>query len=220
MIISHSRRFILVKSRKTASTSLQRAIVPQLEARDIWTPVSIPPDTAVAGVAPSVAVNPVATPVVANWRMQLAALPAAMADVPPVMPDDAVAAAPPVAEIAAAPDRAQGEVLLGTFEQRYRDGDLAAFMVLFSAEASSGPDDIADIRRDYRRLFQRTRSREIAFSQARWRMGDDTLNVRLRYRTELGYGGSHAPAVRHGGLELAMALEDGQPRIVQYLLLE
>lgn len=43
MIISHSRRFILVKSRKTASTSLQRAIVPQLEARDIWTPVSIPP---------------------------------------------------------------------------------------------------------------------------------------------------------------------------------
>lgn len=43
MIISHARRFILVKTRKTASTSLQRAIVPQLGPRDIWTPVSIPP---------------------------------------------------------------------------------------------------------------------------------------------------------------------------------
>ena len=30
MIISHSRRFILVKSRKTASTSIERAIIPQL----------------------------------------------------------------------------------------------------------------------------------------------------------------------------------------------
>jgi hypothetical protein len=30
MIISHSRRFIFVKCRKTASTSLEREIVPQL----------------------------------------------------------------------------------------------------------------------------------------------------------------------------------------------
>lgn len=43
MIISHSRRFILVKSRKTASTSIERAIIPQLEDRDVWTPISIPP---------------------------------------------------------------------------------------------------------------------------------------------------------------------------------
>lgn len=43
MIISHSRRFILVKSRKTASTSVERAIIPQLGAQDIWTPISIPP---------------------------------------------------------------------------------------------------------------------------------------------------------------------------------
>jgi hypothetical protein len=43
MIISHSRRFILVKSRKTASTSLERAIIPQLAAHDVCTPISIPP---------------------------------------------------------------------------------------------------------------------------------------------------------------------------------
>ncbi|MEI7597804.1 MAG: hypothetical protein WCJ41_00645 [Aestuariivirga sp.] len=43
MIISHSRRFILVKSRKTASTSIERAIIPQLDGNDIWTPISIPP---------------------------------------------------------------------------------------------------------------------------------------------------------------------------------
>lgn len=43
MIISHSRRFILVKSRKAASTSLERAIIPQLGPADIYTPISIPP---------------------------------------------------------------------------------------------------------------------------------------------------------------------------------
>ena len=43
MIISHSRRFILVKSRKAASTSVERAIIPQLDPGDVWTPISIPP---------------------------------------------------------------------------------------------------------------------------------------------------------------------------------
>lgn len=43
MIISHSRQFILVKSRKTASSSLQAAIVPMLTKEDIWTPMSLPP---------------------------------------------------------------------------------------------------------------------------------------------------------------------------------
>lgn len=43
MIISHERRFILVKSRKTASTSIERAIIPQLGGQDVWTPISIPP---------------------------------------------------------------------------------------------------------------------------------------------------------------------------------
>jgi hypothetical protein len=43
MIISHARRFILVKSRKTASTSIERAMIPQLDAGDVWTPISIPP---------------------------------------------------------------------------------------------------------------------------------------------------------------------------------
>lgn len=42
MIISHSRRFIFVKCRKTASTSLERAMVPQLAPEDIWTPISSP----------------------------------------------------------------------------------------------------------------------------------------------------------------------------------
>ncbi|WP_395684580.1 hypothetical protein [Aestuariivirga sp.] len=46
MILSHSRRFILVKTRKTASTSLERAIIPHLDPRDTWTPISLP---AVAG---------------------------------------------------------------------------------------------------------------------------------------------------------------------------
>ena len=43
MIIYHERRFILVKSRKTASTSIERAIIPQLGGNDVWTPISIPP---------------------------------------------------------------------------------------------------------------------------------------------------------------------------------
>lgn len=43
MIISHARQFILVKSRKTASTSIERAIIPQLGPGDVWTPISIPP---------------------------------------------------------------------------------------------------------------------------------------------------------------------------------
>ncbi len=42
MIISHSRHFILVKTRKTASTSIERAIVPQLGPADVWTPMSLP----------------------------------------------------------------------------------------------------------------------------------------------------------------------------------
>jgi hypothetical protein len=42
MIISHSRQFIFVKCRKTASTSLEREIVPQLSRQDVWTPISSP----------------------------------------------------------------------------------------------------------------------------------------------------------------------------------
>ena len=42
MIVSHSRRFIFVKCRKTASTSLEREIVPQLSPEDVWTPISSP----------------------------------------------------------------------------------------------------------------------------------------------------------------------------------
>lgn len=131
-----------------------------------------------------------------------------------------VSAEPVMMAASAVPDREQGEALLHAFEQRYRDGDLTAFMALFSAQASNGRGDVADIRRDYRRLFQRTQRREIAFSQARWRTGDDTLSVRMRYRAELGFGAARAPSAQQGGLELALALEDGRPRIVQYLLLE
>ena len=42
MIISHFRKFIFVKSRKTASTSMERAMIPQLGQEDIWTPMSLP----------------------------------------------------------------------------------------------------------------------------------------------------------------------------------
>ncbi len=201
--------------------------VPALTA---WTP-----DPPVAKKPPAAAVNakpPVAAAQAKPVAPALAAKPgppspvnAATAAAPPSAPapDAAPPAVPPAVALATAasrvPERAQGEALLREFEQRYRDGDLAAFMALFSSEASNGRGDVADIRRDYRRLFQRTRRREIAFSQARWRSGDDTLSVRLRYRAELGYG-ARAPSAQQGGLELALALEDGRPRIVQYLLLE
>ena len=42
MIVSHSRQFIFVKCRKTASTSLERELVPQLSQQDVWTPISSP----------------------------------------------------------------------------------------------------------------------------------------------------------------------------------
>jgi hypothetical protein len=42
MILSHAHRFILVKTRKTASTSLERAIIPHLGPDDVWTPLSLP----------------------------------------------------------------------------------------------------------------------------------------------------------------------------------
>lgn len=196
-------------------------------------PLWAPEPAAVAGVKASTAPAPAAAPVEAARAVSAAVVsapagPAMRAPEPPAPPISAPQASivvEPVALMATepnarAPARAQGEALLREFEQRYADGDLAAFMALFSADASNGRGDVADIRRDYRRLFQRTRRRDIVFSQARWRPGDDTLSVRLRYRAELGYGGGRAPAAQHGGLELALALEDGRPRIVQYLLLE
>lgn len=42
MILSHSHRFIFVKTRKTASTSLERALVPHLGPKDVWTPITLP----------------------------------------------------------------------------------------------------------------------------------------------------------------------------------
>lgn len=42
MILSHSHRFIFVKTRKTASTSLERALIPHLGPEDVWTPISLP----------------------------------------------------------------------------------------------------------------------------------------------------------------------------------
>jgi hypothetical protein len=42
MIISHSRRFVFVKTRKTASTSVEVFLHQSLNVRDIWTPLSDP----------------------------------------------------------------------------------------------------------------------------------------------------------------------------------
>jgi hypothetical protein len=42
MILSHAHRFILVKTRKTASTSLERALIPHLGPKDVWTPLTLP----------------------------------------------------------------------------------------------------------------------------------------------------------------------------------
>lgn len=187
------------------------------------TPAATSPvaESAVAAMAEPVAATPMSVVQVNTPESPPAPRSSNPAGAPPVPLAAAPVSAEPVAMAASSvPDRLQGEALLRAFEQRYADGDLAAFMALFSAEASNGRGDVAEIRRDYRRLFQRTRQREIAFSQARWRPGDDTLSVRLRYRAELGFGAARAPAAQQGGLELALALEDGQPRIVQYLLLE
>ena len=178
-------------------------------------------ESAVAAMAVPVAATPMSVVQVNTPESPPAPRSSDPAGAPPLPLAAAPVSAEPFAMAASSvPDRLQGEALLRAFEQRYADGDLAAFMALFSAEASNGRGDVAEIRRDYRLLFQRTRQREIAFSQARWRPGDDTLSVRLRYRAELGYGGGRASAAQQGGLELALALEDGQPRIVQYLLLE
>jgi hypothetical protein len=42
MIVSHRHRFIFVKTRKTASTSIEAFIRPNLSSCDIWTPLSNP----------------------------------------------------------------------------------------------------------------------------------------------------------------------------------
>lgn len=199
--------------------------VPALTA---WTPE--PP---VAEKVPAAKPRPMAAPPTPPATMPVSVVRVSTPESPPSPPINEPARAPPAPMAAvpvsaepvamaasAVPDREQGEALLRAFEQLYADGDLAAFMALFSAQASNGRGDVADIRRDYRRLFQRTQRREIAFSQARWRPGDDTLSVRLRYRAELGFGAARAPSAQQGGLELVLALEDGRPRIVQYLLLE
>ena len=42
MIISHSRKFVFIKTRKTASTSVEHFLHASLNSRDIWTPLSNP----------------------------------------------------------------------------------------------------------------------------------------------------------------------------------
>ena len=114
----------------------------------------------------------------------------------------------------------EAEAVLQQFSSHYNAGNLQGLMALFSPKAISLKGGREAIAADYSRLFNSTRQRRIALSNARWQAVDDARRLRAGFQTELAYDAGRAPQRRSGSIEMLLVRENGNPRILELLITE
>lgn len=131
-------------------------------------------------------------------------------------PAKAEASAPP-----AEPKRdlqAGGQALLAEFRQRYKLGDIDAFMQIFSASARNNRGDRQAIEDDYARFFRNSSSRKIGFSDEKWLFREGVIQFRAKYAASVRRKGELVAETSKGTIEIVMSEENGKLRIQQILL--
>jgi hypothetical protein len=201
-------------------------------------PVKLAPPKTAFVPAPAVAVNaalprPVATTVPAK-PVPMAASSLASTEkptvsapkpIPPAQRSESIPAPVPKpiavnAPVADALSAAEAEAVVQQFSTHYSAGNLQGLMALFSPKAISLKGGREAIAADYSRLFNSTRQRRIALSNARWQAVDDARRLRAGFQTELAYDAGRAPQRRNGSIEMLLVRENGNPRILELLITE
>jgi hypothetical protein len=134
------------------------------------------------------------------------------------------AAVPAKVEVAAPPAEAKrdlqagGQALLAEFRQRYKLGDIDAFMQIFSASARNNRGDRHAIEDDYARFFSNSSSRKIGFSDEKWLFREGVIQFRAKYAASVRRKGELVPETSKGNIEMVMSEDNGKLRIQQILL--
>ena len=114
--------------------------------------------------------------------------------------------------------QAGGQALLAEFSQRYKLGDINAFMQVFSSSARNNRGDRQAIEDDYARFFSNSNSRKISFSNEKWLLREGVIQFRAKYAASVRRKGGLLPETSKGTIELVMSEENGKLRIQQILL--
>lgn len=114
--------------------------------------------------------------------------------------------------------QAGGQALLAEFRQRYKLGDIDAFMQIFSASARNNRGDRQAIEDDYARFFSNSSSRKIGFSDEKWLFREGVIQFRAKYAASVRRKGELLPETSKGTIEMVISEENGKLRIQQILL--
>ena len=114
--------------------------------------------------------------------------------------------------------QASGQALLAEFRQRYKLGDINAFMQIFSSSARNNRGDRQAIEDDYARFFSNSNSRKIGFSNEKWQFREGVIQFRAKYAASVRRKGELIPETSKGTIELVMSEDNGKLRIQQILL--
>ena len=102
--------------------------------------------------------------------------------------------------------------------QSYRAGNMDAFMGQFSADARNNRGGRDAIQEDYARLFLRSKSRDLAFSQAQWQPVPGGMRFKANYRSKVVYQGDVLAERNSGRIEMVFRNDAGQMRIASILV--
>ncbi len=123
-------------------------------------------------------------------------------------------AAPAPAVPAPTRDAAGIAGLLRTFSARYAQGEITAFMRLFTPDVRAGGQNYATLRASYARLFAATRARSVHIESVRvQRYSGAQATLVLRYEAQVLAIDAREPARYRGTLTLDLRSEDGAWRI-------
>lgn len=114
--------------------------------------------------------------------------------------------------------QAGGQALLAEFGQRYKLGDINAFMQMFSATARNNRGDRQAIENDYARFFTNSSSRKISFTNQKWIFREGVIQFRAKYAASVRRKGELMSETSKGSIEMVMSEENGKLRIQQILL--
>lgn len=131
-----------------------------------------------------------------------------------------VRAEPSPGDFTGAPSLDKAELVLQQFRMRYSQGDVQAFMTLFSPKVISLGGGHEDIARDYGSLFRNTRRRDIAFINPRWQVNEDARRLRAGFLAQSVKMNSATPVNRLGTIEVLFVQERGETVIVELLVME
>jgi hypothetical protein len=136
----------------------------------------------------------------------------------------AAAHAPAIAEASIPPVAAKrdlqagGQALLAEFRQRYKLGDIGAFMQIFAQTARNNRGDRQAIEEDYARFFSNSSSRKISFSDEKWLFREGVIQFRAKYAASVRRKGELIPETSRGEVDMVISEENGKLRIQQILL--